>query len=89
MIFNVKKWAQLVMMGGMATLISCQNAAQEQSNDLSLEEHAIRPPAFPLITVDPYLSVWSMGDELSGDATRHWTGVANDLQGIIRVDGEP
>ncbi|QDH81579.1 DUF4965 domain-containing protein [Echinicola soli] len=74
----------------MASLVSCQNAAQQQSEGAAVEEmSAIRPPAYPLITVDPYLSVWSMGDELYGDATRHWTGVANDLQGIIRVDGKP
>ncbi|AWW32272.1 glutaminase [Echinicola strongylocentroti] len=85
----MKKWAKLLLAGGMASLVSCQNAAQQQSNGVVAEEMSnLRPPAYPLITVDPYLSVWSMGDELNGDATRHWTGVANDLQGIIRVDGK-
>ncbi|GAB3659612.1 DUF4965 domain-containing protein [Echinicola sediminis] len=50
--------------------------------------NAIRPPAYPLITVDPYFSIWSMSDEANADATRHWTGTAHDLQGIIRVDGK-
>jgi hypothetical protein len=33
-----------------------------------------RPAAFPLITVDPYFSVWSCADALYGSATQHWSG---------------
>lgn len=45
-------------------------------------------PAYPLVSVDPYFSIWSFNDDLYGSSTRHWTGKDNSLQGIIRVDGQ-
>lgn len=48
----------------------------------------LRPPAYPLVTVDPYFSIWSENDTLTAGPTRHWTGKENSLQGIIRVDGK-
>lgn len=47
----------------------------------------LRAPAYPLVTIDPYTSVWSFNDKLYDDATRHWTGVKRTLIGAIRVDG--
>jgi len=49
---------------------------------------AFRPPAVPLVTIDPYTSCWSFGSSLVGDATRHWTGRPHSMTGIIRVDGQ-
>ncbi|MCQ2463239.1 MAG: DUF4965 domain-containing protein, partial [Clostridia bacterium] len=48
----------------------------------------LRVPCTPLITVDPYFSLWSPADELNEEATVHWTGSPNTLNGFVYVDGE-
>ncbi|MGN0182024.1 MAG: glutaminase domain-containing protein [Candidatus Ornithomonoglobus sp.] len=46
-----------------------------------------RVPAYPLITVDPYFSVWSGTDALTDRHTMHWTGMECQMSGFIKIDG--
>ena len=46
-----------------------------------------RPVAVPLITVDPFFSVWSCSDALYGSPTQHWSGRACPIVAGLFVDG--
>src|ERR1700709_2793224 len=51
-------------------------------------EDAFRPPAVPLVTSDPYLSIWSEADHLNDKNTQHWTHREHSLKSLIRIDGK-
>jgi hypothetical protein len=55
----------------------------------SAAPQAVRPPAVPLVTHDPYFSIWSMADRLTDEWPKHWTGKPNGMMAMLSVDGKP
>ncbi|MBQ3928325.1 MAG: DUF4965 domain-containing protein [Clostridia bacterium] len=48
----------------------------------------LRAPSVPLITCNPYFSVWSPADRLNEKNTVHWSGREQIFNGFVTVDGQ-
>jgi len=48
----------------------------------------LRPPAIPLITCDPYFSVWSASNALTDSDTVHWTDSPITVKALAEIDGK-
>ena len=51
-------------------------------------KNELRPPAYPLVTIDPYTSGWAFSDCLHDAPVKHWTGKDFPLIGVAKVDGQ-
>ncbi|MBP5509809.1 MAG: DUF4965 domain-containing protein [Kiritimatiellae bacterium] len=49
---------------------------------------AFRPPAVPLVSCDPFFSVWSAADTLTGKETTHWAGAEQPISITLTADGK-
>ena len=50
--------------------------------------NALRLPSVPLVSVDPYFSIWSPYDKLYQGSPTHWHNTPKPLNGVVRVDGQ-
>ncbi|RYG67939.1 DUF5127 domain-containing protein, partial [bacterium] len=55
----------------------------------SWAQTSLRPPSVPLVTHDPFLSIWSNTNNLYDSSTAHWTGRAQGISSLVRIDGKP
>lgn len=72
-----------------ATILSLATAALFVPVDASAAAASVRPPAVPLVTHDPYFSIWSMADKLTDEGTKHWTGKSAGMTAMAFIDGKP
>ena len=42
-----------------------------------------RPVSVPLVSVDPFFSIWSCHDNLYGGETQHWSGKVMCVPGLF------
>ena len=70
----------------LAAGLFCQAHATDLFTPVQKTE--LRAPSVPLITSDPYLSIWSPYDKLNEGITQHWSGAEQSLLGAVRVDGK-
>ena len=75
MMIRPASWFRAVL--ATAAMLASVASAQQQ-----------RPPATPLVTHNPYFSIWSDTDTLTDSDTVHWTGHSNALTSLLRIDGK-
>ena len=76
----------LFLLSVLLCLSSCGNLGKAS---VEVVKSDLRAPAYPLVTIDPYTSAWSMSDCLYDTPVKHWTGHSFPLLGVLKVDGKP
>lgn len=76
-----------LLVGSMAfDMSSFLETASSKLNAAPID--GFRAPAVPLIVFDPFMSIWSMGDNLYDSWPQLWCGRNKAIGGAIRIDGK-
>lgn len=78
------KKRSLLLFASIFALFACGEAGVP---DYQVIPNESRASAWPLVTIDPYTSAWSMTDRLYDGAVKHWTETDFPLLGVLKVDG--
>jgi len=76
--------AALLLFGGS---VQAQEA-KPRATATELNASPLAAPATPLVTCDPYFSIWSPADRLTDADTVHWTGKPHRLTNLAAIDGK-
>ena len=71
----------------MAVGLLCQAQAQDDNLFTPVVQTELRAPSVPLVTSDPYFSIWSGADHLYDADPEHWCGARQQMRGYVTVDG--
>jgi len=55
--------------------------------NISAQDAGFRLPAVPLVTNNPYFSIWSFSNHPGEDWPRHWTGSVQAMACFAKIDG--
>ena len=80
----MNRFTILLLVSYFPLLTQAASPAPRQSGD----PNQLIAPATPLVTVDPYFSIWSPADRLAEADTAHWTGKPHRLTSLVRIDGK-
>ena len=84
----MKSIIRTIICSMMLCLLPMSGHAQDADLFTPVHKNALRLPAVPLITVDPYFCLWSKYDHLYDGSVTHWSGVKKPLNGAVYVDGK-
>jgi hypothetical protein len=80
---KLRPWSFAV---GLLSILFAATASAPAAINLMPSMH-FRPPAVPLVTFDPYMSIWSEKNHLADHPTVYWDGRKQNLVSVVRVDG--